>query len=126
MKFFRENIEIFIVFVLVILSSNLWKLFTGLSPKQLGDVFVTFQQFGGAPVLFTYLYFHHIPRKLVFKKSLALGLFVLSSLSLIGEVLNIFGIKVLDQTNKGQIVVCEHVFVLTIVLVGLIFYKKYE
>jgi len=124
-KFIKNNIDIFIIFLLLVLGSNAHVLLQGLLPKaDPMDIYLAAQQFSGGSVLMLFVYFLKVEKKNVFKKALALTLFILSVLAFIGEVCNIFQIPFLDQTNKGVFLIGEFAFFFIVLIIGVVRYKR--
>ncbi len=124
--FFAENWEILAIFTAVILGSNFHKIFPTLGEGKEWFIYLFGQQLLGASVLYTFVYWVKMPRKFAFKKSLALGILVLSVLSAVGEGLTVYGSAVLNQANKGGLLVAEYSFIAGICALGYVIYRKYD
>lgn len=122
--FFKVNWDIFIIFILIILGSNFHLIFPNMGVAGRWYIYLFGQQLFGASTLFTFLYWRSIDKEYVFKKSLSLGIFLLSVLSSLGEGLKVFGNDILDQANKGFVLLAEYAFMLGITIVGIIFFYK--
>jgi len=124
-RFLEENLDFFLILILVILGSNAHVLLHGFFPEdKMFNVYLVAQQFSGAPVLFTFVYFLSVKKQFIIKKSLSLSLVALSILSFAGELFELFDVSILSQWDKGITLACEIVFISTVFTIGIIRFKK--
>lgn len=123
-NFIRVNYDIFIIFIAIILGSNLHNFFPNVSHGDKWNIYLFAQQLLGASTLYTLIYWIQVKRELIFKKSFALAIFLLSLYCSIGEIFNVFGIDLFNQVDKGYRLLSEFAFVFGVTLTGLLFFYK--
>lgn len=122
--FFMVNCEIIIIFMAIIVGSNLHEWFPNWGTGGKWNIYLFGQQLFGASSLYTLVYFLRTPKENIFQRSFSRGLFILSLYAAIGEFSAMYGEKLFSQSDKGLKLFAEFSFLAGITFAGMYFSRK--